>query len=415
LSRVRLLTLVFVIILTVVAVGIIIRRNVPQAAGNGDLLLSPAAASGGAPSGSAAGPAGSSGAAGGSSGAGSSGGSTAGGRKATNVPMVKLKKGQKAPQFIIFSFDGAGSHEKWQEFLKAAAPLDARFNGFLTGTYLLADQNRNEYTGPGHSAGKSSVGFGGTDSDVRTLIGDLNEAYAVGDEIGTHYNGHFCSGAEPSVGVWSTAQWNDELDQFFGFFSNYRKNNPSANLPELTVPPESVKGGRTPCLEGDWDSLVPAWKKHGLTYDSSMNAPTSGVSWPAKVDGIWEFYMPYVYSPGFGGMVVNMDYNMWVKYNGGKEDASSAADLRKKVYQTYTHLYDETYRGNRAPLVIANHFNSWNGNSFNPSVLKFMKNYCGKPDTICATYSDVVAWMQLQDPSVLAQLLDQQPVAFAAP
>src|SRR5450755_4235005 len=45
----------------------------------------------------------------------------AGQRPATNVPMTKLKPGDKAPQFIIFSFDGAGSHQRWHEFMDAAA------------------------------------------------------------------------------------------------------------------------------------------------------------------------------------------------------------------------------------------------------------------------------------------------------
>ncbi len=66
-------------------------------------------------------------------------------------------------------------------------------------------------------------------------------------------------------------------------------------------------------------------------------------------------------------------------------------------------------------MIIANHFNNWNGNSFNPAVLKFMQNYCGKPDTYCTTYSDVIAWMKLQDPDYLQHLLDQPPVAAAKP
>jgi hypothetical protein len=336
-------------------------------------------------------------------------------RKATNVPMTKIKSGQNPPQFIIFSFDGAGDHEKWQEFMKAAAPTDSRFNGFLTGTYLLTDENAKEYAGPGHAPGKSSVGFGGTGDELATRIKDLNQAYAAGHEIGTHYNGHFCSGAEPSVGVWTTADWNNELDQFFGFLKSYKKNNPGVKLPTLKVPVSSIKGGRTPCLEGQWDQLVPAWKQHKMTYDSSMNAPASGVFWPQRVNGIWEFYMPYVYSPGFDGMVVNMDYNMWVKFNGGADQPETAPELREKVYQTYEYIYQEAYNGNRAPVIIANHFNDWNGDSFNPAVLKFMKNYCGKPNTYCTTYSDVIAWMKLQDPEYLQHLLDQPPVAAAAP
>ncbi|GGL88565.1 polysaccharide deacetylase [Nakamurella endophytica] len=347
--------------------------------------------------------------------AGGQGTASAGARPASNVPMRKLRPGEKPPQFVIFSFDGAGSHTKWQEFLATAETVDARFTGFLTGLYLLADDNRERYTGPGHAPGKSSVGFGGTPQEVATLVGDLNTAYATGHEIGTHYNGHFCSGAEPSADAWSTADWNSELDQFFGFLTRYRQNNPGVALPTLTVPTSSIKGGRTQCLEGTWDQLVPAWKRHGLTYDSSVNAPAAGVSWPVRTDGIWEFAMPYVYSPGFGGMVVNMDYNMWVKFNGGRTQPGTEKQLRDKVYRTYTYLYEQTFAGNRAPLLVANHFNNWNGNAFNPAVRSFMQDYCGRPETVCATYQDVIAWMELQDPAVLERLQDQAPVAGSAP
>ena len=335
------------------------------------------------------------------------------GRAATNVPMTKLAPGEQAPQFIIFSFDGAGSHAKWQEFMAAAQPTNSRINGFLTGLYLLADENKNAYTGPGHSPGKSSVGFGGTTDEIATLINDLNQAYAAGHEIGTHYNGHFCAGSEPSGNNWTTADWSNELDQFFGFLENYRANNPGANLPELNVPVEAIKGGRTQCLEGTLETLIPAWKQAGLTYDSSMPAPAKGVYWPQKVDGIWEFYMPFVYSPAFEGSVMLMDYNMWIKFNQGENQPETAPQLRQIVYDTYTHLYDEAYNGNRAPLLIANHFNNWNGNSFNEPTLRFMTDYCGKPNTYCATYQDVIAWMEMQDPAVLQQLLDQAPVAAA--
>ena len=49
--------------------------------------------------------------------------------------------------------------------------------------------------------------------------------------------------------------------------------------------------------------------------------------------------MPYVYSPGFKDMVTAMDYNFWVKFNGGKDEPDTAprtppdrrADLRLHV------------------------------------------------------------------------------------
>ena len=336
------------------------------------------------------------------------------GRPASNIPMKKLAPGEKAPQFVIFSFDGAGSHEKWHLFMDAAEPTDSRFTGFLSGIYLVETANKDVYTGPGHSPGKASIGFGGTKEEIVTEVEDLNLAYSRGHEIGTHYNGHFCVGNDPSGDAWSTADWNSELDQFFGFVKNWKKiNGYGSGVPDLTVPTSAIKGGRTPCLEGDLDKMIPAWRKHGMTYDTSKNLYT-GIAWPKRIQGIWEFEMPYVYSPGFKDHVMAMDYNFWVKFNGGQDQPETAPELRSIVRQTYDYMFDQAYHGNRAPVLIANHFNNWNGDSFNQPALAFMKDTCGRKDVYCATYSDVVAWMELQDPAVLAALQDQAPVATGA-
>ena len=96
--------------------------------------------------------------------------------------MTKLAPGDKAPQFIIFSFDGAGSHQRWNEFMAAAESTNSRFTGFLSGIYLLGDSAKNAgaYTGPGHATGKSSIGYGGPESEIVTEVNDLNMAYSKG-------------------------------------------------------------------------------------------------------------------------------------------------------------------------------------------------------------------------------------------
>jgi hypothetical protein len=331
----------------------------------------------------------------------------------SNVPMTKLQPGQKPPQFIIFSFDGAGSHERWHTFMDAAAKTNSRVTGFLSGIYLIGDSGKDAgvYTGPGHATGKASIGYGGPESEIITEVQDLNEAYSKGHEIGTHYNGHFCDDNPPGGNQWTTADWNVELDQFFTFMRDWKTLNGYTDAPDLTVPTTEVKGGRTPCLTGDFDQLAPAWKAHGLTYDSSIPAPYTGLGWPEKKDGIWEFYMPTVYSPGFQDTVMAMDYNFWVQFNGAADQPETAPQLRGIVKGTYDYMFDQAFNGNRAPVLVANHFNKWNGDSFNPAALDFMNEKCGQPDVICTTYQDVIAWMELQDPAVLQSLIDQAPVA----
>lgn len=326
---------------------------------------------------------------------------------ASNVPMERLAPGEEPPQFVLFSFDGGGWHERWESFIAAAAPHDARFTVFLTGTYLLADDDRDRYAGPGHSRGRSSIGFGGTRDDVQVLVDDLNRAWLAGHEIGTHYNGHFCDGDDPSGDDWSAADWRSEIAQFGSLWRDRAADDRSAVPRPLLPPLGDVRGGRTPCLEGRWDQLAVAWAEAGYEYDSSMVG--HGMAWPEVEHGVWEFRVPAVDAPSIG-RVVAMDYNLWVNMNGGRDEPARADEMGERVLDTYRHMYGAAFAGNRAPLVIGNHFNGWSGNAFNPAVADFMGEVCGEPDTYCATYSDVIDWMELQDPAVLAALQARPPV-----
>ncbi|RZS36992.1 polysaccharide deacetylase [Herbihabitans rhizosphaerae] len=304
--------------------------------------------------------------------------------------LRKLAPGEKPPQFVLFSFDGAGSHSHWQRVLPLADRVNAKITGFLSGTYLLTDLQRTAYTGPGHPQGHTEIGFGGTEQEVRTRVADINEALERGHEIGTHYNGHFCKGSEPSVGRWTTEQWTVELDQFYEYVRE---------APGLQLTQDRIKGGRTPCLEGKFDQLFPALLARGMTYDSSRL--TNGIAWPSLENGVWEFWMPIVRVPAMEKRVVLMDYNLWYALNKAKEAPNRTAEFTKVTLDTYRAAYDAALAGNRAPLVIGNHFNEWAGGAFSSATEQFMAETCVKPDTVCATYSDVIQWMELQDPVVL--------------
>ena len=324
-----------------------------------------------------------------------------------NVAFTPLTPGAKPPQFVLFSFDGSGSHDKWREFLAAADRVGAQFTGFLSGVYLLTSEHADRYVGPGHEPGESSIGFGGTPEELRQLIDDLNTAYLRGHEIGTHYNGHFCDGNDPSGNDWTTAQWSAELDQFDQFLADYRTLNDLPDLPELVVGPADIQGGRTPCLEGDPKVVFPALAAHGQSYDSSR--PVTGLIWPQQLHGLWEFGMPVVPVRATDGKNIAMDYNFWYQFNGAVDEPARAEEFTAAVLETYESMYDAAFHGNRAPLVIGNHFNDWSGNAFNPAAEQFMLDVCDNPDTICTTYQNVIGWMDAQDPGVLAELMALPP------
>jgi hypothetical protein len=307
--------------------------------------------------------------------------------------MRRLGPGEKPPQFVLFSFDGAGSHAHWQRVLPLARKVNAHVTGFLSGIYLLPDRLRGQYEGPGHGRGRAAISFGGTDAEVATRIGDLNAAYRQGHEIGTHYNGHFCAGNEPSGSRWTENEWMSELDQFFTIVRDTAAKG-------LVVPEDAITGGRVPCQEGDPTAFLPAMDQHAMTYDTSVT--TDGVAWPRLADGVWEFWVPVVRVPALSGKKVTMmDYNLWYALNGAKEQPGRDAEFTAATLDTYRAAYQAAFNTNRAPLTVGNHFNDWSGGAFSRATEQFMGEVCVRPQTVCATYTEVITWMKMQDPAVL--------------
>ncbi|HEX3812892.1 MAG TPA: polysaccharide deacetylase [Mycobacteriales bacterium] len=321
----------------------------------------------------------------------------------------KLEPGQKPPQFIVLSFDGVGWHEKWQYWASIGKQVPLRFTGFLTGLYLLDEQHRTAYDAPRHGPGKSSLGAWNTAPEVVQEIRDLNSAWQHGDEIGTHYNGHFCSDNPPGGNSWTTADWNSELDQFFTFFRNYRRIDGLPEAPALQVPASTIRAERTPCLEGDPAQFFPALRAHGIDVDSSVTR--RGLSWPLEQNGIWQMGMSTFPLHGTQHFVTTMDYNLW--YTQENVSTTVPADRSKQdgeqVLNTYLDMYHAAYQGNRAPLFLGNHFESWNNNAYTTALGNFALKVCGQPDTYCVPFRDVVRWIDAQDPATIARLQSLAP------
>ncbi|MEZ5095087.1 MAG: hypothetical protein R2731_02540 [Nocardioides sp.] len=307
---------------------------------------------------------------------------------------------------MVVSFDGVGWHDRWERWLDLAERVPFRFTGFLSGTYLLSDQTRDRYHPPGYPAGTSAIGWRPA-ADVPVEIADLNRAAAAGMEIGTHFNGHFCATAGLPAGgdTWTTGDWNAELDQFFALLADVGPNN-DLSSPRLQVGRGDILGARTPCLEGDPGQLYPALRQHGVEYDASSS--TTGLVWPRRDEsGLWLVGMP-VY-PVHGALpdgrtgvpVTAMDYNYFFTQRGassvGVTPAESAADGRQ-VLATYRDMYRAAYRGNRAPIVLGNHFNDWNDDAYTQALATFVEQTCGRPDTECVPFRDLVAWLDVQTP-----------------
>ncbi len=309
--------------------------------------------------------------------------------------MRPLAPGERPPQFVIFSFDGAGSHEHWQQIMDRAGAAEAHVTGFLSGVYLLDDSRRARYRGPGHPPGKSSIGFGGSPTAVRTLSTTSTPPWRQATRSAPTTTATSAAGPSPVSGPGrrrcGTTSWTSSSAS-----SRARARTASGWTPR------TVRGGRTPCLEGNWDAAVPAMVGHGLTYDTSRTS--DGIAWPSDEGGIREFWMPRVRIPALGKKVILMDYNLWFSLNGARDEPARAAEFAEVTLEAYRAAYDAAARGNRAPLVIGNHFNEWSGGGFSAAAEQFVGEACLRPEAVCATYGEVSRWMDLQDPAVLDAL-----------
>src|SRR6266853_559812 len=121
----------------------------------------------------------------------------------------------RPPQFIVVSFDGSGGESMWTYWRSVARRARAHFTFFVSGVYLVDWAHRLRYRPPRHERGDSAIGFALTSGDLtvaRTLRG-IVAGYRDGDEIGTHFNGHFCGPG--GVDDWTAADWTNELEQFY--------------------------------------------------------------------------------------------------------------------------------------------------------------------------------------------------------
>ncbi|MFE7133469.1 hypothetical protein ACFVIM_21690 [Streptomyces sp. NPDC057638] len=314
----------------------------------------------------------------------------------------RLKPGQRPPQFVVFSWDGAGedSQRLFSHFRKVGRKYGATMTYFLSGVYLLPEEKATLYLPPQHAAGRSDIGFNDVQG-IRDTVRELRGAWQEGNEVGTHFNGHFC-GPDGGVGTWSVEEWKSEISQAKSFVKNWKTN--SGLTAEQPLPFDYDKeliGARTPCLEGR-DNFVRAAAELGLRYD------TSGIDdqiWPEKERGLWDLSLQLVPIPGRSFETLSMDYNFMVNQSGTvKGDPASHEMWGDQMRDGLVQAFDRAYKGNRAPLIIGNHFESWNGGTYMRAIEETIATVCVQKEVQCVSFRQLADWLDAQDPRVLAKL-----------
>ena len=315
----------------------------------------------------------------------------------------RLRPGRKPPQFVVFSWDGAGEDGRklFSHFRKVAKANNATLTYFLSGVYLLPEEKRDLYRPPRHSAGRSDIGFN-DEQGIRDTARQLRLAWLEGNEIGTHFNGHFC-GSDGGVGQWSAEEWKDEINQAKQFVKSWKTNAGLQNEPSLPFDYDrELIGARTPCLEGR-KNFVTAARDLGFRYD------TSGVGnqvWPGKKAGLWDLSMQLVPFPGHSYEQLTMDYNFRADQSGARTqgDPDKFAEWGDQLRDGLLQGFQRAYDGNRAPLVIGNHFESWNGGTYMRAVQEVVERLCTQSEVRCVSFHQLVDWLDAQDPQLLRKL-----------
>ncbi|WP_018658535.1 hypothetical protein [Actinomadura flavalba] len=308
----------------------------------------------------------------------------------------RLAPGQRPPQFVVFSWDGAGedSARLFSKFLDLGRRHNAAQTFFLSGLYALPEAGKHHYRPPGRERGASDIGYLRT-ADVRRTLAQVRRAWLEGHEIGTHFNGHFCGPG--GVGTWTPAQWRSEIRQARWFVKNWKTTTGWKSLPPLPFDYDrEMVGGRTPCLEGSANAREAA-REMGFRYDSS------GVGtqvWPGRRAGLWDLPLQQVPLPGRGFEVLSMDYNYLANQGGSGGNAARGRQMHESLMRGFERAYD----GNRAPLIIGNHFEQWNGGVYMDAVEDVMRDTCGREEVRCVSFRQLVDWLDVQDPAVLAEL-----------
>ncbi|MEV0962632.1 hypothetical protein AB0J25_08550 [Streptomyces sp. NPDC049910] len=317
---------------------------------------------------------------------------------------VPLEPGQAPPQFVIFSWDGAGEvgNGLFPRFLELAGKHDASMTFFLSGLYLLPESRKSLYRPPNNPVGASDIGYL-TDAHIKDTLKYVRQAWREGHEIGTHFNGHFCDGSG-SVGNWTPAQWENEIDQAVSFVTRWKSNSGWTEIDPLPFDyRRELVGGRTPCLLGQ-ENLLPTARKLGWRYDAS--SPGGRQTWPEKRGGVWDLPLQAVPFPGHSFEVLSMDYNMLANQSRNSTNGmpSRYPGWRKQATEAYLGGFRRAYESNRAPLFIGNHFEQWNGGIYMDAVEEALKAMAGKKDVRLVSFRQFCDWLDAQDPGILAKL-----------
>ncbi|GAB2834543.1 hypothetical protein GCM10022221_36760 [Actinocorallia aurea] len=311
----------------------------------------------------------------------------------------RIRPGERPPQFVVLSWDGAGTAAGTFARVRQTARLNgATMTFFLSGLHLLPERQRDLYRPPHRPAGASRH-VSPTDAQIRDTILNLGLAWREGNEIGAQVNGRRCAG----VRRWTAADWKSEIEQSVGFVGAWKTHTGFTDLPPLPFDPAAdLAGGRAPCPGGP-RALRKAARQLGWKYDAGG---TGRQVWPHRDRGLWRLPVQTLPLPGRAREVRGTDLDLLrVQVHRGRHGSAHLRPRwRKQAGAVLQAGFERAYRGNRAPLIVGTHLAHWNGGIYLEAVQELLTRNARRPDVRFVSYRQLVEWLELQDPAVLARL-----------
>jgi hypothetical protein len=137
--------------------------------------------------------------------------------------------------------------------------------------------------------------------------------------------------------------------------------------------------------------------RRGFRYDASRLAPLG--SWPRRELGLWSVPLLEIPFVGHTFPVVSMDYNFFANQTGGESGpASLEPKIERETYLSLRNAFRTSYLGNRAPVSLANHFETWNHWAYDRALARVVLESCRLPEVRCVSFRELVDWLDAQPP-----------------
>jgi hypothetical protein len=115
--------------------------------------------------------------------------------------------------------------------------------------------------------------------------------------------------------------------------------------------------------------------------------------------GLWSFPLLELPFIGHTFRVVSMDYNFMANQVG-----ESPARIENETYRTLWNAFRASYLGDRAPLSLGDHFETWDSWAYVHALTRVLLRACRLPEVRCAGYAELADWLDAQPAARLARL-----------